>query len=224
MASPLAVGPSLGNVFGIVDVSVFVIAAPLGPIFSGDEGNDIVSGRLGQSLLQGGSDDDLYRKAVGERITIIDEEFQGGNDTLEIRAFGVDVEDLGMSSGLTLDDMTFEKIDGRTDGTADDLLITIWKDAQDVANREVRSLTVILDYYNLDTDSVVENLVLIDGLGGTTNHDLTTIAAGAAINANAQTDADVLGTLIAGDVTLLETQLNADAEKHYQDLFFFNGF
>jgi Ca2+-binding RTX toxin-like protein len=79
----------------------------------GYDGNDILSGGAGGNHLYGGAGDDTYIYTAGAD-DFINEQGQGGSDQIVL------------PSGITIDDLTFTRVDDPGDGgTFTDLLITI---------------------------------------------------------------------------------------------------
>ncbi len=213
LASPFALGVNALAYQLDLTVADMVAASAFAPIFRGGDDNDTLGGRLGLSSLLGGAGNDTYLKSVSERITIINEELLGGDDSLTIQARATDVFAFGLD-GLQLSNLVFEMVDGQNDGGNDDLLIKVLSDGG-----EIRSVTILLDHYQ--AEGAIETLVLKDWLGNEQSFDLSTLAP-VDVTLNASVDGTVLSALVDADETNLETELAT--QQVYNELFFYDNF
>ncbi len=211
--SPVAGVFNVASYIGDMPIATFVLGAPLAPIYQGGDDNDLLGARSQVSSLLGGEGDDVYVKGVGDRITIVDEEFLGGDDTLIISAqFTWDSIFSGTPFGLS--NLVFEQVDARLDDTADDLLIRVLSDDGDI-----RSVTILLDQYN--TESAIETLTLVGALGDEVSFDLSTLMPNVETE-GATVDGDALRALIEGDEAELDVLLGQ--RDGYNGLFLYDDF
>ena len=101
-ASGDVIDPPLGPIGG--SIFIFIVGSEGDDILNGTNGNDNISGLGGDDLLTGGIGDDTLIGGGDRDIFVLEPE--GGTDT--ITDFEVGFDGIGLSGGLTLDQLSFD--------------------------------------------------------------------------------------------------------------------